>query len=583
MNNLIKRVALIAIVLFAFSACTQPGDAPKPTEKIDDWAYDASHDEEDRASGRLSMTTGAPAPMAMESAIGGANLGFSVGGAKDIGNFRENIENGFLPIPTDITYEGLFYDYFFDTGQQETCEKLFCPSFSTAVSSDPFTNEEEYYLSVGLNSGIKEEDFKRKKLNLVIVLDISGSMGSPFNQYYYDRFGNEVELDENESSDKTKMEIASKSVVALLDHLEDDDTFGMVLFDDQSYRAKPISQVGDTDMQAIKDHILEIQDSGGTNMEAGMEEGTELFRELTELDPEEYENRIIFITDAQPNMGDTSEEGLAGMIDKNAEKSIYTTFVGVGVDFNTELIELMTKVRGANYYSVHSEKQFKETMDENFDYMVTPLVFDLELSVEADGYKIEKVFGSPEADEATGEIMKVNTLFPSKTEEGEVRGGIVLLKLTKQDEDGTLKLRASYEDRNGRKDSDEKVVNFQDKGEDYYDNLGIRKAIALTRHANVLKAWAIDSYRERKEPIPVDCPPIILYERGTIIPEPPHLPPCIIPSLGQWERQSQDLFVSSHYQEIFDEMGEYLGDEKEVLKDEDLQQELDLLNKLTES
>ena len=36
---------------------------------------------------------------------------------------------------------------------------------------------------------MKEADFARKKLNLVIVLDISGSMGSQYNQYYYDRFG----------------------------------------------------------------------------------------------------------------------------------------------------------------------------------------------------------------------------------------------------------------------------------------------------------------------------------------------------------------------------------------------------------
>lgn len=42
-------------------------------------------------------------------------IGFSVGGAKDINDFRENIRNNYLPIVTDLSYEGLFYDYFFDT------------------------------------------------------------------------------------------------------------------------------------------------------------------------------------------------------------------------------------------------------------------------------------------------------------------------------------------------------------------------------------------------------------------------------------------------------------------------------------
>ena len=41
----------------------------------------------------------------------------------------------------------------------------------------------EYYITVGLNSNIKESDFQRKKLNLVIVLDVSGSMDSKFSSY----------------------------------------------------------------------------------------------------------------------------------------------------------------------------------------------------------------------------------------------------------------------------------------------------------------------------------------------------------------------------------------------------------------
>ena len=52
------------------------------------------------------------------------NIGLSTGGAKDINNFRENIKNGFFPISTDITYNGLFYDYYFDTvgkQNQNTC------------------------------------------------------------------------------------------------------------------------------------------------------------------------------------------------------------------------------------------------------------------------------------------------------------------------------------------------------------------------------------------------------------------------------------------------------------------------------
>ena len=110
--------------------------------------------------------------VAASAPVPGPNLGFAVGGANDVGNFRQNIENEFLPLYTDVTYEGLFYDYFFDTGQTDACESLFCPSYAQALSPDPFSEKEERYLSVGLNSGIPEADFVRKQLNLTVVIDV---------------------------------------------------------------------------------------------------------------------------------------------------------------------------------------------------------------------------------------------------------------------------------------------------------------------------------------------------------------------------------------------------------------------------
>ena len=43
-------------------------------------------------------------------------------------------------------------------------------------------------------AGIQASEFKRKKLNLIILLDVSGSMGSPFDAYYYDQMGQQKNL-----------------------------------------------------------------------------------------------------------------------------------------------------------------------------------------------------------------------------------------------------------------------------------------------------------------------------------------------------------------------------------------------------
>lgn len=559
---------LTAIIFMVFIAyLLVPGG-----EKIDDWRYKgdglidkASQMVRSGSFGSMKMTAVA------ESAVGSSNIGFATGGAKDINNFRKNIENDYLPLPTDITYEGLFYDYYFDTGEKEECDELFCPSYSYAITKDPFSEEEEYYMAVGLNSGIKQSDFERKKLNLIIVLDISGSMSSSFNRYYYDRFGNRVEIEETEDLGKSKMEIAAESVVGLLDHLKDNDRFGMVLFESQAHLAKPLSKVGDADMKAVKDHILEIGARGGTRMSAGMEMGTELFDEFLDVDQDEYENRIIFLTDAMPNLGETSEGGLLGMTKKNAENKIYTTFIGIGVDFNTELVEYITKIKGANYYSVHSAKQFKERMDEEFEYMVTPLVFNLKLELDAEGYEIEKVHGSPEANEATGELMKVNTLFPSKKQEEGTKGGLVLLKLKKISGSGSLKLKVSYEDRNGKQLSSEKEVEFKEKEADFFENKGIRKGILLSRYASLIKNWINDERKSHSRNIPVM--PSVNEEDGIIVPDEP--------ILGKWERQSIQLKVSEGYGELFKEFKEYFEQEMEEIGDDTLKQELEILDKLS--
>ncbi len=227
----------------------------------------------------------------------------------------------------------MFYDYYFETGDKKTSEEMFYPSYSTAVSKDPISSNSEYYMTVGLNSNIKQSDFKRKKQNIVVLLDISGSMESSLNSYYYDN-----SLLSKFMDNKSKMQLANESVNLMIDELKDDDRLAMVLFDDDAYLAKNFNLIKDTDISKLKNHILEIEACGGTNFEKGYKKATELFsNEL--LDDKEYDNRIIVITDAMPNMGTTSKKGLLSYVKENAQNKIYTSFIGIGVDFNTELIE----------------------------------------------------------------------------------------------------------------------------------------------------------------------------------------------------------------------------------------------------
>ncbi len=499
------------------------------------------------------------------------NIGLSAGGAKDVVNFRRNIDLGYLPMPTDITYEGLFYDYFFDTGKIEECRELFRPSYSTAVSQDPISGNLDRYLSVGLNSGITEKDFKRPDLDVVVVLDVSGSMDSGFDEYHYDSTASTEGGVEKEKA-KSKLDAAKEAVSALFEHLKGDDRLGIVLFNDKAWLAKPLRSVAETDIEAIKGHISDISAEGSTDMDAGMRTAAKQFGNH-DTRGTGRENRIIFITDAMPNMGDTSRGGLLKQVRCNAEKGIYTTFIGVGVDFQSELVEALTKTEGANYYTVRSPKEFRERMDEGFDYMVTPLVFDLKLDLVATGYEIEKVYGSPDADQTTGELMNIRTLFPSQNSGTETRGGLVLLKLKKFSGNQDIKLHLTYRDRGGMKHEQESTVIFDESVEERYDNSGIRKGIWLSRYADLLKNWTID---QRKMSHKQNWAPAVNEAVGIVEPKLPR------GFLGRWERQSLPLSVSYAYGSLFMIFRTLFAQETKTLCDRTLQQELDVIDKLIE-
>ena len=541
----------------------------QPEKKSDTWFEQKRHDE----SGTAGLPGGYISSMAPSIE---EKLGLAVGGAQDINNFRNNIENGYLPLHTDITYEGLFYDYYFDTGSaNEPCDSLFCPSYSYAVSRDPFSNNDEYYLSVGLNSGLEESDFERKNLNLVIVLDISGSMGGAIDRYYYDRVEDHG-LDEYPVIEtRIKMDVAKESLVGILDQLNPEDNLGIVLFNEEAHLSKPLESIKYTDRERFAENIMGISAQGSTNMEAGIKLGTSLFDEIEGMNSNEYENRIIFLTDAMPNSGDYSKDGLFGIFARNSENRINTTFIGIGVDMHTNMIEELTKIKGANYYSVHSADEFKTRLVDEFDFMVTPLVFNLLLELDADGYSIKKVYGSPEADQATGEVMRVNTLFPSDTKDGMTRGGMVLLKLEKTSDDAELILKTSYEDVDGNVNSNQVQASIGPEDADYYENTGIQKGILLSRYAEFMKTWIFEE-REKIAGHEVDAL-TSYYESGI------HVPSSVTPyQLGEWERQSAPLHVSAPHKEMISVFTEYFATEAETIGDDSLWQELEILKILSD-
>lgn len=526
------------------------------------------------------------------------DIGLTVGGAQDIGNFRDNIRNGYLPLPSSLTVEGIFSEYYFDTGDDwddaQLSKKLFYPTYSFACSPDPLCihgqkekRQEEIWMTVGLNSDVKAGDLQRPDLDLVLSVDTSGSMTCPCTEYRYcgqDR--------NNEQSFKPKMQLANEAVVSLLSKLRSTDRVGIVLFNNNAQVLLPLTEVAELDLASISAKQLAVKAGGGTSMEAGFRTAAGLLRPVANGLSGERESRIIFLTDDMPNVDAVDGDTMLGMVSHAAEKGIYTSLLGVGLDFNADVVEAMSKAKGAWYGSVKTSDAFRQRLDDEFDYMVTPLVFNLRLHLSSDAYVIDKVFGSPESELSSGQLMRINTLFPSaKDEQGQTKGGVVLLRLLRKTPsvatDETFKLRVSYENRCGIPDFSELSVqpglpaSSIGSSDSYFENKGVRKAVLLARYASVLHQWLIDERQSEPESKgvcafgtqafdpPLRCQGIFrnLAERGAKMPS-----DCGHPSAT--------LKVSPQYKAVFETFLQHLSNEMRSLEDDSLQQECTLLKKL---
>jgi Ca-activated chloride channel family protein len=467
--------------------------------------------------------------------------GFATGGGKDIDNFRKNIRNNKLPHPDSISHEGLLYDYEFDVGSREK-DALFYPNYEQAVSENPVTGNKERYLTVGLDSGM--ESFERPPLDLMFVVDISGSMGAAMEQYYYDSPEERADL-----SQKNKMEATKDVLKNVIQKLNDNDRFGVVLYNQQGIMGKPLRRVSDTDTEQIISEIDDLHESGGTNLSNGFDTAVDEIKEFADIDTENHnrESRIMFMTDAMPNTGETRESQLEKRFKEVADENIYTTFIGIGIDANPDLIDTLTSTTGANHYFIDSVEEFNERIDEEFTYTVTPLVFDLSLTVEGEGFEIDGVYGSPNEDASTsGEVMSVKTLFPSHGDEG-TKGGVIAVSMSEAEPGDNVRISTSWTERDGSKGGDVTQVRIVDDDE-YYESSDTRKAVALCQYVEQMTSWLEDTNTNS----------------------------------DSFERESTELNIPENHKSNIRNFLSYFESQVDNIEDEGLEKELETLRSITE-
>lgn len=295
-------------------------------------------------------------------------LGATPGGAQDIGYFRDRVAAGEVPLPQVFTPEGLFSEHDLPLATGSKCTQTFCAQARAMPVTIGGQTDVEFLAQLGFSSGLDPRTFERAPLNLVAVVDRSGSMsGRP-------------------------LELVQASLREVVGQLGPDDRISLVGYESTAYVMLQPTAI--EHRKKIDKAIAELVSGGSTAMEEGLRVGFE----LAERSAKQFDGstRVMLFTDERPNVGRTDAASFMSMARASSRKGVGLTTIGVSTHFGAELAQEISSVRGGNLFFFADIETMQAKFASELDTMVTELAYDLNLEIApAPGMKIAGVYGVP--------------------------------------------------------------------------------------------------------------------------------------------------------------------------------------------
>jgi Ca-activated chloride channel family protein len=169
---------------------------------------------------------------------------------------------------------------------------------------------------------------KRPPINLSLVLDRSGSMAGD------------------------KLENAKEAAIAALRRLAEQDLFSLVIYSTNVETVIPAQAVDD--IADLERRIRAIGSGGRTNLFGGVNQGAREIRK--NLSDKRYTPRIILLSDGLANVGPNSAAELGRLGAALVKEGVSVTTVGVGNDYNEDLMTELSQRSDGNTYFVETSR-----------------------------------------------------------------------------------------------------------------------------------------------------------------------------------------------------------------------------------
>lgn len=193
----------------------------------------------------------------------------------------------------------------------------------------PADQQQTAAVKISLVADAPPEKITRPPVNLCIVMDRSGSMQ-----------GNKIEQ-------------ARKAALEALSRLGPQDIFSLVIYDSKVETLIPAGRM--QDQARARELIRGIRPGGNTALFGGVSRGAAELRKALGDHAQGMVHRMILLSDGLANVGPATPEDLGRLGVSLQKEGISVTTIGVGTDYNEDLMTRLAQRSDGNTYFVENE------------------------------------------------------------------------------------------------------------------------------------------------------------------------------------------------------------------------------------
>ena len=264
---------------------------------------------------------------------------------------RRSLGDGALPPADLVRIEEMvnYFDYTYPVPRRPD-QPI---AIATSVMRTPW-NADTRLVHVGLQ-GYADIEGPRPPLNLVFLVDVSGSMDSP-----------------------DKLRLLQRALDELIDELRPQDTVAMVTY--ASGVRVALRPTSGRDRGNIRDALRSLSAGGRTNGQGGLQMAYDLAER--NYDPRAV-NRVVLATDGDFNVGMSDPQALGRFIRERRGAGIYLTVLGFGTgDLNDRILQSLAQHGNGVAAYIDSVPEARRVLAEQTAQALVPIADDVRIRVE---------------------------------------------------------------------------------------------------------------------------------------------------------------------------------------------------------